>query len=324
MTRKGWGNSVKNNYSWENKMVKKKVLITGAAGFLGKRLAKRLNNEDYHPCLTSLESNKDLSIEKLNLLNYSDIEKVIKKTKPAIVYHLGALVNLSRDYEVAQQCIGVNIKGTLNLLESLRIFPPKKFIFTSTEEIYGDNPLPFKENQLPQPPSTYSISKIAAENLCKMYAQALGFSLVIFRIGTIYGSEQPLSRFIAQIIVKALENEDILINSGEKKRDYVYIENVVDALILSQKIKLEHQIETINLGGQRSYQLKRLVEMIIKLTKSKSRVTIGAFPDRVSEADEWLMDITKAKKLLNWKPTTSLESGLKQTINYFKENINKI
>ena len=302
----------------------KTILVTGTTGFLGRRLVKRLNNEDYDLCLTSLESNKDLSSKKLDLLNYRDIEKVIKKIKPTIIYHLGAIVNLSRDYEVAQQCIDINIKGTLNLLESLRIYTPKQFIFTSSEEIYGDNLLPFKENQLPQSPSAYAISKIAAEDLCKMYAKELGFYLVIFRIGTIYGPEQPLSRFIARIIVKALKNENILINSGEKKRDYIYIENVVNALILSQKIKLNHQVETINLGGQKSYQLKKLVELIIKLTKSRSKVIIGAFPDRVSEADEWLMDITKAKKLLNWKPNTSLEAGLKETINYYKKNINKI
>lgn len=302
-------------------MTKKKILITGASGFLGKRLINKLNNKNCSLYLTSLEGRKDLLIEKLDLLNYKDVEKVIEKIKPDIVYHLGALVDLSRDYEIAQRCIDINIKGTLNLLESLRISPPKKFIFTSTEEIYGDNPLPFREDQLPQPPSAYSISKISAENFCKMYARIFDFSLIIFRIGTMYGPEQPLSRFIAKIIVKSLKNEDILINSGEKKRDYVYVENVINALVLSDKTKLDNQIETINLGGQKSYKLKILVELIIKLTNSKSKIIIGAFPDRVLEADEWLMDITKAGKLFSWKPTTSLEDGLKQTINYFKKNI---
>lgn len=299
----------------------KKILITGATGFLGRRLVKRLNNENYHLYLTSLGGDKDLLAHKLNLLNYSDLKRAIKKTKPATVYHLGALVNLARNYEVARQCIDVNIKGTLNLLDSLRLSFPKKFIFASTEEVYGDNPLPFKANQLPQPPSAYSISKIAAENLCKMYAQELGFSLVIFRIGTMYGPEQPSSRFIAKIIIKALNNEDILLNSGKKKRDYIYVENVIDALVLAQKTKLKNQIETINLGGQKSYQLKKLVEMIVELIKSKSKIITGVFPDRILEADEWLLDNSKAKKLLNWQPRTSLEQGLKQTINFYKNNV---
>lgn len=301
-------------------MAKKKILITGATGFLGRRLVKRLNNENYHLYLRAAEEDKSLPINKLDLLNYQALKKTIVKIKPTTVYHLGALVNLARDYQVAQQCIDVNIKGTLNLLDSLRAAPPKKFIFTSTEEVYGDNPLPFKENQLPRPPSAYSISKIAAENLCKMYAQELGFSLVIFRIGTMYGPEQPSSRFIAQIVIKALKNEDIPINSGKKKRDYIYVEDVIDALVSAQKIKLKNQTETINLGGQRSYQLKKLVEMIVKLTNSKSKVIVGAFPDRILEADEWLLDNSKAKRLLNWQPKTPLEQGLKQASNFYKNN----
>lgn len=300
---------------------KQMILITGATSSLGRRLIKQLNREDYSPYLTALEEDNSLSVKKVDLLDYPRVQELVKKIKPEIVYHLGALVDLSRDYQVAQRCIDINIKGTLNLLEALRATPPKKFIFTSTEEVYNDNPLPFKENQLPCPPSAYSVSKIAAENFCKIFTQELNFSLVIFRIATFYGPEIPLSKFIAQVIIKSLKNEEIPLNSGTKKRDYIYVDDVVEALILAAEKKLKNQIETINLGGGKSYQLKELVEMVVKLTKSKSKVIIGAFPDRILEADEWLLDNSKAKKLLGWQPKTSLEQGLRETIDFYKKCI---
>jgi UDP-glucose 4-epimerase len=290
---------------------KKTILITGGSGFLGKRLLKKLATK---------KRKYNIFAQRIDLLNIKELKNSINKIKPHIVFHLAANVDLRRSYEVAKKCIDINITGTLNLLEALRQNPPEKLIFSSTEEVYGDGLIPFKENQTPQPPSPYSISKLASEDLCKLYAKELGFYLYIFRIATFYGPGSALNRFIPQIIVKALKNKEILLNSGRKKRDYIYVDDVIDAFMLAIDKKNKNQVELLNLGGGISYTLKYLVDKILKLTKSYSLVTLNAIPERLLEADEWLLSIAEAKKVLGWKPTTSLEQGLLKTVEFFKKN----
>ena len=290
-----------------NKSNKKKVLVTGGTGFFGKNLINRLERDGYSVSLFQ----GDLTREK-------EVKKIILKVKPMIIYHLGAIVDLSRDYKTARKCIDVNIKGTLNLLEALRRNVPSRFIYTSTEEIYGEGSPPYREDQLPKPPSPYAVSKIAAENLACIYARELGFSLFIFRVGTAYGPYQPETRLIPHMVIKALKNEDILLNSGRKKRDYIFIDDVIDALILAARKDIKGDSIIINLGGGIQYSLKELVHKIIALTDSKSKVVFGAFPDRVFEADEWLLDNQRAWKILSWKPRVSLRNGLIKMIHYYK------
>lgn len=286
----------------------KRILVTGGTGFFGKNLIKRLEKDGY-----------SVSIFQLDLTHEREVRNFVRRVKPTTVYHLGAIVDLTRDFKTAKKCIDINIKGTLNLLESLRTNIPSRFIYTSSEEVYGDGPLPYREDQLPNPPSPYAISKIAAEQFARIYSQELRYSLFIFRIGTAYGPGQPFTRLIPQIIVKALKNEDIPLNSGRKKRDYIFIDDAMDALVLANNKDIKGSQVTINLGGGVRYSLKELVSKIIELTQSKSQVIYGAFPDRILEADEWLLDNRKALEILGWKPKTSLDDGLRQMIKYCRE-----
>lgn len=300
-------------------MTKKRILITGATGFFGKNLTKRLGGDKDNIYLTSSHGDRKLDIFKLDLLDYKRLRSKIKEIKPQIIYHLGGLVNLSRDIKTAQKCIDINIKGTLNLLESLKEFIPDKFIYTSTEEVYGKGPIPYKEDQLPHPPSGYAISKIAIEHFCKNYAMELGFQTVINRIGTSYGPGDSLKRLIPQIIYKALKNENIPLNSGKKRRDYVYIDDVIDALVLEKEVNIKSKNEVINIGGGIAYSLIELVEIILSYTKSRSKLIVGVLPERALERKKWLLDITKARELLEWKPKTSFKAGLIKTINDYKK-----
>ena len=286
---------------------KEKILVTGSTGFFGKHLTKKLEKKGH-------EVYKLMS----DLTDEHEVKKQVHKFLPTTIYHLGGIVDLSRSFDIAKKCLEINIKGTLYVLEALRQHKPIRFIYTSSEEVYGNGPLPYSEDQIPNPPSPYAISKIAAEQLAKLYGQELGFSIFIFRIGTAYGPEQPDSRLIPQIIIKALKGEDILLNSGTKKRDYIYIGDAIDAITLLLEKNMEEQVVIINAGGGKQYSLKYLVDIVLRLTESKSKVLLGAFPDRLFEADEWLLDNTKAKELLSWEPETSLEQGLKKMIDYYK------
>lgn len=290
-----------------------RILITGGTGFFGKNLVPRL-----------LRNGHEVKLFHGDLRKEKEVFRTVSLFRPHIVYHMGALVDLSRTYETARQCIDINIKGATILLEALRRNPPKRFVYTSTEEIYGNGPLPFSEKQLPKPPSFYAVSKIAVEQLASIYAQLSSYQLMILRIGTAYGAYQPTTRLIPQIIINSLQNKDILLNSGKKMRDYIYIDDVADALIAASSHRVNSQIQIFNIGGGRQYALETLINYVLDITKSRSKVLYGAYPDRILEADEWLLDNRNAKKILGWSPKTSLEAGLRKTINYYKRNLSVI
>ena len=299
----------------------KKILITGSRSFLATHLVKKLKQEDFSLYLTTRQpGSKEMIV--IDLLDYQELKKFITQLKPDIVIHLAALVNLSRDFVTGQKCIDNNIKSTLNLLETFRVHKPKLLIFSSTEELYGDSPLPYREAGLINPPSPYSISKLACEFFCKIYSEELNIKTVIFRIATMYGPEQTSKRFIPSIINNALKNRKILLNSGQKKRDYIYVEDVVEAIILTLKTDLQYLTEVINLGGGKAYQLTDVVERIKRISKSRSPVFLNKLNDRIGECDKWLMSISKAKKKLGWLPRTTLDVGLEKTISYFQKNEN--
>ena len=301
--------------------MKNKILITGASGFLGKNLVDALGREKIDIYATATHEEKSRGIYAMNFLNFKEVTQAMNKIKPSIVYHIGGLVNLSRDYEVYKKCIEINTIGTLNLLEALRENPPKKFIFISTEELYGGNKIPYRETQKIDPPSGYSISKAAAERLCMVYAKELKFQLIITRVVTMYGPGDKVHRLIPQIVMNSLTNKPINLNLGLKKRDYVFIEDVVRALISIRDITLPDNTNVINIGGGKSYSLREVIDYILSYTKSKSEVNYGLIPERFGEAGEWLLDIRKASKLLRWKPEISIEEGLRKTISYFKKMI---
>ena len=173
----------------------KKYLVTGGTGFFGKNLLARL-----------MRSPHVVHVLEADLMNEHDLRFEVEKFQPDVVYHLGAHVNLDRTFEVAKTCIDVNIRGTLNLLDSLIKTRLDRFIYSSTEEVYGDGEIPFKESQLLHPPSFYAVSKVATEQLISIYSQMLGFKSIVFRVGTAYGNFQPKFRLIPQIVTKALKN----------------------------------------------------------------------------------------------------------------------
>lgn len=304
-------------------MGKKKVFLTGATSFLGKRLFRLYPRENFEVIATA--GHQEEGIDGVDLTEYSHISDFISKNKPHSIVHVGALVDLSRDFQIGKKCFEINTIGTMHLLESIKDIKPF-FLYISSEEVYGNGPIPFKEDQRLDPPSPYAISKVAAEHLCQWYGREYDFPVVILRLGTFYGPEQPIHKYFAQTILHALKNESIPVNSGKKKRDYIYVDDAIELIIriinsdcLMIKKRDEHLI--VNGAGGKSHRLLEVIELTKKLTGSTSEVKIGAIPDRITERDEWLADISKAKDIFGWEPKTNLEQGLKETVEYFKSKI---
>lgn len=300
----------------------KKILITGASGFIGYNacLHYAKNGWQVFGLAKRGEIPKEASAFHIDLSDFDNLKKKVVEINPDIILHFGAFVVLERNFEIARQCVKSNIEGTLNLLEIAKDLPIKTFLFLSTAEVYGKNKLPFHEDQKLFPPSPYSISKVASESFCRLYHDLHKVPAVIFRISTTYGYHQPVSRFIPTMINKALKHEDILLNSGKNKRDYLFIEDLLDACDKTIGNKKAFG-KTINIGLPDSTSGKDLVKQIVKLSGSSSKIVFNAFPDRAGEAKDWKINNTAAKKILGWKPKSSLKQGLEKTINFYKQQL---
>ncbi len=294
----------------------KTILITGATSFLGSNLVRELEKKrNLRLIKVSLRGDKKKHVDSLDLLDFKKVKAYVEKKKPDVIIHLAALVNLSRDYLIGRKCIDANIIGTINLLEATKNISVRKVLFASTEEIYGVNSSPYTLKQVPKPPSLYSISKVAGEHLCQYYATLHGFSFIIFRIGTLYGPDSQPDRFLTQIIKKAKSNQPILLNSGKRKRDYIYIDDAVDAIVRAVTYRANENM-ILNIGGKISVSLHTFARTVVRISKSKSKIVLNAFPDRVGEAFYQKMDLSAAKKILGWKPTTDLAVGIKKSIDF--------
>lgn len=298
--------------------MKYNILLTGATGFLGSNLRDHLVNKNIPHIAISRSGNKVKGILDLNLHDSSEVQRFFSKNKFTTVLHVAGFVNLSRDYATTLKCIEDNIIATINLLEACKNNNKIRFIFASTEEIYGSNTLPYTEIQNPAPPSPYSISKLTAENYISYYSEIYNINSIILRLGTMYGPYMKKDRLIYQIINNAINNQPIMLNSGKKERDYMFVEDAVDAFLLASKKSISGKSITINIGFNKSIKLQDLVKKILAILKSSSHVRYNVLPERNNENKKWIMDTSRAKELLDWYPKTTIEEGLKKTIEHYK------
>jgi len=232
----------------------KKVLVTGAGGFIGSHLVNSLFEAKAVVCPVVGPGPNILNVPnvEIDITDFDSVKKYFTSVKPDIVYHLGALVNLTRDFKIGVTCIDVNIKGTFHILEASVIAGVKHFVFFSTQEVYGEGKTPYKEDQNLQPPSPYAVSKLAGESFCAIYKALHNLDYTILRLSTAYGSGQVGNRLIPTIIRNVLSNSDVNLNSGKKKRDYIFIEDLIDCILTSSKSS-KSKCQIFNVGGGVSY-----------------------------------------------------------------------
>jgi UDP-glucose 4-epimerase len=203
----------------------------------------------------------------------------------------------------------VNVTGTFNMLESLRKTDCKQFIYTSTSEIYGNNASPFHEGLLPMPVSPYSLTKEMAEQLIKTFCNQYNRNYTILRLFNFFGKNMSEDFFISEMINNLKRGEDFLMTKGEQKRDFLFVEDVIRALILATE-KPEAYNETLNVCSGVGSPLASLARMINSKIQGTAKVKIGALPYRNNEVWEMIGTTTKCKETLGFIPHYSLEDGL--------------
>lgn len=298
--------------------MKHRVLITGASGFIGGRLYRHLRQQGQDCVGISRTGPPSRGIHAIDLRDATAVCQIIADVRPNIIFHLAAVVDSTRDYGTGIQCLESNTAGTLNLLRASEQLSGVRLVLASTEEVYGGNRRPFSERQTPKPPSPYAISKVAAELLCMYHATHWDATAVVLRIGTTYGPGQSETRFIPQLVLAALNGTDLKLNSGQKRRDYVFIDDVVHALVLAGEVPLRQRAVIVNVGGGRAVSLAEFAKLIIRSANGISDIRYDAIPERHDEASEWLMDLTRAKRLLGWQPVTDIENGIERLVSFIR------
>ena len=316
-----------------------KILITGGTGFLGSHLAEKflVNGHEVY-CLDIAGDSKirhlitwrDFHSINGSVMNKPLLEDLVSKCD--IIYHMAAIVGVEHYIADPYHVLNVNIKGTQNVLEAAYMFN-KKVIFTSTSEIYGKSKdIPFKENGDRLLGATnmhrwcYSTSKAAGEHLCFAF-QKKGLPVVILRYFNVYGPRLDLidkGRVITIFMGQLLRNDNItIIGNGKQTRCFTYI---TDAMEATFKAGLDDNAidEIFNIGDNREVTINELAKMMIQISGSKSNikyVTIDNVYDKTYEdIPRRVPDISKMNDILGVKINTTLEDGLKQTIDWFRRN----
>ncbi|MDM7274133.1 GDP-mannose 4,6-dehydratase [Sulfurihydrogenibium azorense] len=313
----------------------KKVLLTGVAGFIGWKTGKFLLEKGVE--VVGIDNMNNYYDVRLKEYRKRDLEKYENfKFYPVDIENLGALevvftdhkfdcvINLAARAGVRYSMINphvymtTNANGTLNLLEMMKKYQVRKMVLASTSSLYAGQPMPFKED-LPvnTPISPYAASKKAAEVMAYTYHYLYGIDVSIVRYFTVYGPAGRPDMSIFRFIKWIDEGKPIILyGDGSQSRDFTYVDDIAEGTILSTK---ELGYEIINLGGGKNpISLNTVIQTIEKYLNKKA--VIDYRPFHKADLKETWADITKAEKLLGWKPKVSFEEGIKKTVEWYLEN----
>ena len=314
----------------------KRVLVTGAGGFIGSHLVERLVVEGARVrALVHYNSRNDPGL--LTLLPADTLEHVeavpgdlrdpvaVRQAVEGmgIVFHLGALISIPYSYKHPFHVAETNLMGTLNVLQACREMGVRRLVHTSSSEVYGTAlRVPIDEDHPLQGQSPYSASKIGADKLAESYFCAYELPVVTLRPFNTYGPRQSDRAVIPTIITQALTQELVHLGNLDARRDLTYVTDTVDGFIMvSEAADVEGK--TYNLGAGSDISIGELAEKIIKLVGRSVKIDVDEArlrPER-SEVQRLLADNTLAKKELGWEPRISLDEGLRQTIEWISDNL---
>ncbi len=330
----------------------KKILVTGGGGFIGLNLLKKLLNEtnsfiynlDKLNYASNLKALKDLEIKnnkyqllKIDLINYSDLEKAIKEADPDIIFHFAAESHVDRSILTPEIFIQSNILGTFNLLKasskhwgnlSSKRKNYFKFHHISTDEVFGSlsEMGKFNENTKYDPRSPYSASKASSDHLVSAWFHTYDFPVITTNCSNNYGPYQFKEKLIPMAINKCINNESIpLYGDGKNIRDWLYVEDHIEAIL--QVIEKGELGKKYCIGGNneiKNIDVLKKICAIMDILKPQSKPyfkLIKKVSDRLGHDRRYSIDTTLIYREIGWQPRTNFEEGLKKTIKWYLENI---
>jgi len=310
-----------------------KVLVTGATGFVGANLVRRLLREGYDVhILSRVSSNRwrladvlsQLHDHTVDLRHEKGLKRLVERIDPDIIFHLanvgvyGGVTAPDRDY------IEANFVGTVNLYNACSDVSYRCFVNTGSSTEYGPKIQPMKETDVCEPINMYSVTKCAATLYGSYIAKTEEKPTICLRLFTPFGPYDEKTRLVSYAVVNALRNEDLNLADPKAARDYIYIEDVLDVYLKSVEKASEFRGEVFNVGRGSETAISYIVNKVIELTHSKSKVNWRATGGRAWDSDKWEADIEKTSKTLGWKPAHTIDEGIRKTIDWFRSNLHSL
>ncbi len=312
-----------------------RILVTGGAGFIGSHLVEKLLslgyevailddfNDFYDPQIKRQNIAavaKDVAIHHLDLRDSGAVRNLFHREKFEAIAHLAARAGVRPSIQNPQLYYDTNVDGTLHLLDAARVTGVERFIFASSSSVYGNSKtVPFAEDQqLIQTLSPYGATKIAGESLCSTYSHLYGMRVVALRYFTVYGPRQRPDLAIHQFTGRIHAGKPIdQFGDGTTRRDYTYIDDIIQGTMAALKYD-GPMFDIFNLGENQTIQLRDLIAGIENALGEKAK--INRLPEQPGDMPVTYADISKARKLLGYNPSTRLSDGLPRFIEWFLQS----
>ncbi len=303
-----------------------RVLITGGNGFMGSNLARRLLGEDADLFVTvspgsELWRLKDIADKlKIRWLDVTDLEAVrqtLSEVAPDIVFHTAMRHGHPRTAEEKQLTLLVSAVGTFALLEACSQVGVARLIHLGGSTEYCPSLRAMGEKLPLEPNSFRGMAKMLASQIVSYYARVHELPVVVIRPFTVYGPWEAFDRFIPRLLVKALNDEEIALAGPGLRHDYVFVADVVEALVRSSVANLCPG-QSINIGSGQEYTNEEVAELVSKLVGRPLRVRLGSYPPSPTDRPHWKADITLARRLIGFRPQYPLREGLRVHLEWLR------
>ncbi|MFA5157476.1 MAG: NAD-dependent epimerase/dehydratase family protein [Candidatus Omnitrophota bacterium] len=307
----------------------KRVLITGATGFIGSNLLRFFLSQGAIVFIFARATSSKWRITgelgkvrkfSVDLTDSRRVRRVVTRIKPSFIIHTAAYGGLFFQTDL-NKIIRTNFLGTVNLLNACKEAGFELFVNTGSSSEYGPKSVHMKETDLPEPIDGYGLSKCYSTMYCRALAIKENLPIVTLRLFSPYGYYENQMRLTAYVIYSALQGLNPRLSSKDSVRDYVFIEDVLRAYELVIENRKRIKGEVINIGSGRQHTVGEVVEEIVRQMHVRIKPLWHRRENPKPEPESWQADISKAKRLLGWKPEYGLREGLEKYIDWFKSNI---
>ncbi|WP_053367326.1 SDR family NAD(P)-dependent oxidoreductase [Bacillus sp. FJAT-27245] len=312
-----------------------KILITGGAGFIGSHLVRALLKEghelavidEFHPYYSPERKREQLDFareagsfsffQKGLLADEEEVGLIFKKFRADCVIHLAAIPGVQKSLAAPQEYVDYDIKATINVLKFSGETNVKHVLFASSSSVYGDLPnIPATEEMATgRVVSPYAAAKYGAESFCHAYASLYGFQMTILRFFTVFGPWGRPDMAIPGFIKSMIRNEPITLYGGGTARDYTYVDDCVNGIVLA--VKKAKGNGTYNLGSAKPISIEKVADTLAGHFSGAKVLRAGR---RLGDVDFTWADITKAKRELGYSPQISFEEGIARTVEWAKRH----
>ena len=315
-------------------------LVTGGAGFIGSSLAKQLLNQgnkviaidnfcDFYDTkikennVKELLQNSNFKLYRADIRDRQAIQKIFDENSIDIVMHLAAMAGVRPSIENPVLYQEVNCMGTQNILEEMKAHNVKNLVMASSSSVYGNcKEVPFREDMVVDfAISPYAATKKANEVMTHVYHKLFDMNVIMLRFFTVYGPKQRPDLAINKFTRLMLDRKNIpMFGDGTTSRDYTYIDDIVDGIIKSCNYVLKNKdvYEILNLGNSSPVSLKKMIETIGRVLDIKPQ--IEQLPMQPGDVERTYADVSKAKELIGYEPKISFEQGIRNFVEWYKEN----